>query len=125
MNGFGPRFRLKTSEDFSYLKEGSDSLRSKYIKIYFKKTRKDGDQTRIGLAVSKKLGNAGKRNRVKRLLREQFRLSDFKNLGHDILFVVSPHLYKNNEDGKLAEEQLLESSSYIWSKFLSRVNVAQ
>ena len=41
--------------------------------------------SRLGLAISKKLGNAIKRNKTKRKLREVFRSSEIKNLNIDIL----------------------------------------
>jgi ribonuclease P protein component len=116
VNGFGPNFRLKTIQDFSYLREGSQLLSSKWLRFYYKDSQNKSASTRIGFSVSKKVGSAGKRNRLKRLLREQFRTSDFRLLGKDILIVVSPRVYKDNEKISDAEQKVLESSYSLWSK---------
>lgn len=47
---------------------------------------------RLGLSVSRKVGNAVKRHRIKRLLRESFRLSQCEQpTGYDIIIIVRPH----------------------------------
>jgi ribonuclease P protein component len=61
---------------------------------------------RLGLSVPKHVGSAPRRNRIKRLLRESFRLmqNDFPR-SYDVVIVVRPH-----EPMILAEYQRLLSS---------------
>lgn len=50
------------------------------------------DYPRLGLSVSRRVGGAVKRNRIKRLLREAFRLSQHDwPAGYDIVIAVRPH----------------------------------
>lgn len=57
---------------------------------YSKESRLDSTSTRLGLSVSKKQGNAVRRNRIKRILRDEFRRnSHIRGLKRDILIVAA------------------------------------
>ena len=62
---------------------------------------------RLGMSVSRKVGTAVRRNRIRRLLREAFRLMqhDFPR-GYDLVLVVRPH-----EPLMLAEYQKMLSGA--------------
>jgi ribonuclease P protein component len=64
---------------------------------------------RLGLSISRRVGNAVKRNRIKRMLREAFRLMQHDlPRGYDFVVVVRPH-----EPMILAEYQRLLSGMFL------------
>jgi ribonuclease P protein component len=83
-SGFDKKFRLLSASDFSELKVDSLSFKKPSLIIYYKKN--SFNQSRIGLSVPKKIGKAHDRNRLKRIIREYFRQSQYKFLGADTLF---------------------------------------
>lgn len=104
---FEKKFRLLSASDFSELKVDSLSFKKPSLIIYYKKN--SYNQSRIGLSVTKKLGKAHDRNRLKRLIREYFRTSTYKFLGADILFVVSWNRSLINETQEVKEQTLLKN----------------
>ncbi len=103
---FEKKFRLLSASDFSELKVDSLSFKKPSLIIYYKKN--SYNQTRIGLSVTKKIGKAHDRNRLKRLLREAFRQSSFKFLGADVLVVVSWSRSLINESAEVKEKLLIK-----------------
>lgn len=93
--------RLSSPKAFLNLKKGADCLRTRWVRVFFKNSfDSEGDDTRIAMSVSKKVGPANQRNRLKRLVREHFRTSKIKKSGFDILFVVSPGLFQSKRSGE-------------------------
>lgn len=92
--------RLLNSNEFNSLRFDSNCKKGKGYKLIYKKTTSERC-SRLGLAVSSKVGNAVFRNKIKRIAREVFRKTHFKtNL--DLLFIphklVDPnYLYKDLE----------------------------
>ena len=96
--GFDKNHRLLSAADFSYLRKNAKSFSSRWTRIYFKKTRMDSNITRIGIACTKKVGKANKRNLCKRVVREFFRTSSYKDIGLDMTIMVSPRLFTHSKD---------------------------
>ena len=72
------------------MRNGSHFYASDVLIFFVKPNNLDHD--RIGIAVSKKYGNAVKRNKIKRLIRESFRLKSKYISSNDI--VISMNLKK-------------------------------
>lgn len=77
---------LKKPSEFSKVYKRGKSFADKNLVIYILPNKLD--YTRVGLSVSKKVGNSVRRNRVKRLIRETFRLNYHENFGYDIIFIA-------------------------------------
>lgn len=63
---------IKSNRDFSYLFKKGESIVNYAFVCYFKPRR--AGKNRLGLVTGKKVGNAVKRNRSRRIIREAFRL---------------------------------------------------
>ena len=70
---FSAEFRLRSSAEFELVYGRRCSASDGLILIFVRKN--EFSHPRLGLSVSRKIGNAVVRNRWKRLLREAFRLS--------------------------------------------------
>lgn len=77
---------LKKPSEFSKVYKRGKSFADKYLVIYILPNKLG--YTRVGLSVSKKVGNSVKRNRIKRLIRETFRLNYLSNGNYDIVFIA-------------------------------------
>ncbi len=86
MPGNAPVKRLKKRAEFLAVRQG-EKRRGPYF-LLETKTRGDTDGARVGFTVTKKVGNAVVRNRVKRRLREAVRLSATADMAPDSDYVI-------------------------------------
>lgn len=78
---------IKSNIDFQTVYTQGISYANKVLVMYLIKKEEDGN--RLGISVSKKIGNSVVRHRYTRILREIFRLNHDKILqGYDIILVV-------------------------------------
>lgn len=78
---------LKKNTDYKEIYRIGRSFANKYLVMYVKKN--DFEYNRLGISVSKKVGNSVIRHRVTRLIRESYRLSEEKVFsGLDIVVVA-------------------------------------
>jgi len=90
--GSPKRRRLSRSGDFRRVYRDGTSKATRYLVLYRFDRDEDGDgEVRLGISVSKKLGDSVDRNRVKRVLKEAFWAQvDRETLDHDVVLVARP-----------------------------------
>ena len=78
---------LKKNKDFQVVYKNGKSYANRYLVLYI---RENGmDKNRLGISVSKKVGNSVVRHHLARLVRESFRLNrDTLEEGLDIIVVA-------------------------------------
>ena len=80
---------LKKNDDFRSAYKNGRVKSHPLLTLYVKENRTETN--RLGVVVSKKVGNSVVRHRVKRLVKENYRLSEQEyKRGYDLIFVARP-----------------------------------
>ena len=78
---------LKKNRDFQNVYNNGKSYANKYLVMYV--LENNSEKNRIGISVSKKVGNSVIRHHITRLIRESYRLQeDMFNSGLDIVIIA-------------------------------------
>lgn len=92
MNGYES---LKSNMNFQNVYKNGVSYANKYLVMYVLENRTDN--LRLGISVSKKVGNSIVRHRLTRLIRESVRLNSGSILkGYDIVIIARANLKGKN-----------------------------
>ena len=110
--------RITKSADYSTCYSIGQRYFTKHFVIFVLK--KDSlmphDSGRVGLTVSKKIGNAVQRNRIKRVLREFFRLHQTSVPHVDIVVTPKRHVSADQIKLSVVEEDFLPFLAKITNK---------
>ena len=102
---------LKKNYEFKKVLTKGKYYNGNFIDIYIKKNNRNFNY--IGIAVSVKVGKAVKRNRIKRLIRENYRLLEKEIYsGYDIVFLWK----KNKNISKATFSNIKEDFINIFNK---------
>ena len=81
-------YRVKSSQDFDNIIRKKQSFANRQFVIYYQENKLD--HMRLGISVSKKLGKAHERNKLKRYVRESFKTRKDFLKNYDIIIIVRP-----------------------------------
>lgn len=88
-NGLPKNCLLRKSREFNQVYRSGRRLRGEGFAVIYMPNKQQ--QNRLGISVQRKVGNAVRRNRVKRIIREVFRLNRERFPSHaDIVITVRP-----------------------------------
>ena len=97
---------LKKNSDFQQVYRRGTSYANRYLVMY--RLKNQLGRNRIGISVSKKVGNSVVRHHLTRLIRESYRLNEEKFCcGYDIVVVV-------RVNGKEQGFHSMESACFTW-----------
>jgi ribonuclease P protein component len=100
---FPARIRLKKQTDFERVFRQGKKWKGKYFQF---RSIETGQQARIGIAISRRYGNAVQRNKAKRIIREVFRHNKDHFYGADI--IVQPTMLCKDLSLHKLEKKMLD-----------------
>lgn len=115
---YRPEHRLKHRNEFRRVFDRRSSVADDTLIIYGCENQQG--TSRLGLSVSRKVGNAVVRNRWKRAIREAFRLNRTQ-MATGIDFVVIPRRGIEPKSGKISDS-LIQLSKRVAKKLARRRN---
>lgn len=111
------RGRLSRSAEFERVYRQGRSTANRHLVLYTFPTASP-ERPRLGLSVSRKVGGAVERNRVKRLLREAFaRIEGGLKPGQDVVLVARPSV------GDLAEREGLAGVDAALAELIAKAGL--
>jgi ribonuclease P protein component len=111
------RSRLSRSSEFERVYRQGRSTANRHLVLYAF-ANPASREPRLGLSVSRKVGGAVQRNRIKRLLREAFARETVSLAGgHDVVVVARP------DAGDLAEREGLAGIEASLSELIEKVKI--
>jgi ribonuclease P protein component len=121
-------YRLKKNSEFRTIYRRGKSLANDLLVLYIFKNRRNKDTkgnlyNKVGISVSKKVGNSVVRSRTKRLITENYRLkSDNLITGYDFIFVARTKIKdKSYQNVEKAMENLFKKAG-LYNDKESNVN---
>jgi ribonuclease P protein component len=113
------RGRLSRSAEFERVYRHGRSTANRHLVLYSFANAQDAARPRLGVSVSRKVGNAVERNRVKRLLREAFAHAEPDlPAGHDVVLVARPSV------GELAEREGLSGIEASLTELIDKAGLS-
>ncbi|WP_102399230.1 ribonuclease P protein component [Haloimpatiens massiliensis] len=79
---------LKKNVEFKTVYRRGKSFSNNLLVLYKYKNKKNDNTNRLGISVSKKVGNSVVRSRVKRLIKESYRLNQYNFKVNDLDLVI-------------------------------------
>ena len=87
-SGISKQMRLQQRVDYLAVQTGGMKLHGRHVLAIAQRRIESSPRGRLGLTVTKKVGNAVVRNRIKRLLREWLRQNGWVPTGWDMVLVA-------------------------------------
>lgn len=123
-------YRLRKNFEFKIVYRRGKSVANELLVMYILKNKRNKDKemnsyNRLGVSISKKVGNSVVRSRSKRLISESFRLNyDYILKGYDFIFIArNPIVDKNYFDVEKAMINLIKKAGlYINEETTNKSN---
>ena len=117
---FGAADRLHRSAEFLRLQRNGVRFQSPHFVLYAGDLDNGGQRPRLGVTVSRRIGNAVVRNRVKRRVREFFRTEMRANLPANISVVVIARGGADALKGAAIRDELIAAARNISGRIAER-----